>query len=413
MSIALTATSSATEAMTNLTNQWYNAVVTGGGYDPSTFQLAQGFVPLGNVSELMWNQVDALPPVSTSHYWNPAQVSSFANTYGGVINNLVPPSSNDFAKAMGDSMAAWNSYVAGLRTQTPPFQMPAGGMLPVFTSWAQLNIPDPSQAQQAITAYQQVAGGTVPSAVSMWLAAGGNSGLKAYNQTIKDLTSQLTAATPGFTVSMNSATQSSDTTHTWANGHVSGLFDFFEGGGGASWDDLTVKLFQAEVQIDATINHALTFPCGPLARPSTEQGLSTYNPWYSSEALNIAYQHNDYFTWQQQPPTWTDTFGPDGNLRYVTTALVVASGITVTINSAVSYSDEERSSVEASFKFGFFPFFGADASGGWTHHVQKLDSTGITVTRTIPEGVPAVFGAMVTPVGGFLSSRPERLGRRR
>jgi hypothetical protein len=175
-----------------------------------------------------------------------------------------------------------------LRTQTPPFQMPAGGMLSVFTSWAQLNIPDPSQAQQAITAYQQVAGGTVPSAVSMWLAAGGNSGLKAYNQTIKDLTSQLTAATPGFTVSMNSVTTSSDTTHTWANGHVSGLFDFFEGGGGASWDDLTVKLFQAEVQIDATINHALTFPCGPLARPSTEQGLSTYNPWYNSEALNIA-----------------------------------------------------------------------------------------------------------------------------
>jgi hypothetical protein len=69
--------------------------------------------------------------------------------------------------------------------------------------------------------------------------------------------------------------------------------------------------------------------------------------------------------------------------------------------------------LEASLKFGFFPFFSADASGGWTHHVQKLDSTGITVTRTIPEGVPAVFGAMVTPVGGFLSSRPERPGRRR
>jgi hypothetical protein len=42
--------------------------------------------------------------------------------------------------------------------------------------------------------------------------------------------------------------------------------------------------------------------------------------------------------------------------------------------------------LEASLKFGFFPFFSADASSGWTHHVQKLDSTGITVTRTIPEG---------------------------
>lgn len=390
--------SSAAEAMQTLTAQWYNAVVSGCGLDPRTFQLAQGFTQLGTTSEAMWNVFDAIPPATVSHYWNPAQINNFSSTYGGVINNLIPQNSGEFQRLMGDYYSRWVAYLHG----NPSPQIPAGGILQLFNNWQQLNMP-PGQGQAAFTAYQEVSQGVVPVAVQMWLnAGGGTGGVKAYNATIEDLNAQITPSTPGKSVSMNSSTESTDVTHTWANGEVGGVFDFFVGEGSADWDKLTTDVSQAGVEIEATFKHLTTFSTGPLAKTSSDPVLSGYQPWYDSEALNLAFHHNDNFVWNQSPPTWNDTFGPEGNLQFVTTSLVVVSGVEVTVTSAVSLSKSEQESVKSSAAFGFFPFFEAEASGGWTHDFTFSDSGGMTVTSTVPEGVVVVLGASVTPVNGFL-----------
>lgn len=394
----MVAESSAAQAMQTLTAQWYNAVVSGCGLDPTTFQLAQGFQQLGSTSEALWNMFDAIPPVSLSHYWNPAELSNFSSVYGGVINNLVPQNSNNFQRIMADYYGQWVAY---LHTSPAP-AMPTGGILELFNNWQQLNMP-PGQGQQAYTAYQEVSQGVVPVAVQMWLnAGGGTGGVKAYNATIEDLNAQITPATPGKTVSMDSATESSETTHTWASGEVGGWYDFFEGGGSTDWDKVTTETAQAGVQIEAKFAHLTTFSTGPLAKTSTDPVLQGDKPWYDSEALKLAYGHNDNFVWSQTPPSWQDTFGPNGNLRYLTSALVVVSGVQVTITSAVSLSQAEQESVKASAEVGFFPFFEAEASGGWSHQFSFDDSGGMTVTSTVPEGVSVVLGAIVTPIADIL-----------
>jgi hypothetical protein len=393
----MTSDSSAAKAMETLTAQWYNAVIAGCELDPDTFQLAQGFQLLGNTSESLWNTFDAVPPKTLTHYWNPAQINNFSSTYGGVVNNLIPQNSNRFQQIMGDYYAQWNAY---LHTSPQP-KIPAGGILELFQEWEQLNMP-PDLGQSAYTAYQEVAQGVVPIAVQKWIDAGGGaSGTKAYNATIEDLRSKITPATPGARVAMNSSTTSKDVTHTWAQGEAGGVFDFFMGGGSADWDKLTAKVSSAGVEIDAEFTHLATFTTGPLAQPSSDPTLKAYKPWYYSDAINLAYHNDDYFVWNQTPPSWAETFGPSGNLRYLTTSIVVVSGVTVTTTSAASFDESEKESVKASAEFGFFPFFEAEASGGWTHHFEFHDSGGFTVTSTVPEGVPVILGAIVTPVSSI------------
>lgn len=392
------AESSAAEAMRTLTAQWYNAVVSGCDLDPRTFQLAQGYQRVGSTSEALWNIFDAIPPMSLSHFWNPAQVDNFSSVYGGVINNLIPQNSGRFQAAMGDYYSKWVDY---LHT-TPPPVIPSGGIRALFDTWQQLNMP-PEQGQNAYTEYQEVSQGVVPVAVQMWLdAGGGTGGVKAYNATVEDLTAQITPATPGKNVSMDSATESSETTHTWASGEVGGWYDFFAGEGSGSWDELTTKTTQAGVEIEAKFSHLTTFSTGPLARPSSNPVLKDYKPWYDGEALNLAYHHDNNFVWSQTPPSWQDTFGPDGNLRHLTTSLVVVDGVEVTITSAASFTESEQESVKASAAFGFFPFFEAEASGGWTHKFSFNDSGGMTVTSSVPEGVSIVLGAIVTSIADIL-----------
>jgi hypothetical protein len=387
----------AQEAMTTLTAQWYNAVVTGCGLDPNTFQLAQGIQPLPNLSEGLWEIFDAVPPMSVSNYWNPAEITNFSQTYQGVVANLIPQSQAEFQTQMGDYYPQWVSYLHSSPPPTIPAVTgpPSAGMVALFQSWQELNMP-PGLGQTCLTLYQAVALGVVPVAMSMLYQNFGKA--FAYNKTIEDLTNAMTASTPGKSVYMNSATTSSDVSKTWANGKVIGEYDFFEGEGSADYDSLSTQIAEAGVEINATFNHVLTFTAGPLSAPSQDPILSSYVPWYDSEALNLAYANNNNFVWGTGAPTWAETFGPDGNLQNLLTSIVVVSGVTITTTSSASFDASQQTTVKASLEVGFFPFFGAEASGGWSHVIKQMDSAGLVIDSTVPEGVFVILGAIVTPI---------------
>ena len=59
--------SAAGEAMGTLTEQWYNALVTGLSLNPDNFQLFQGSESIGDTSEFIWNILDAIPPKSINN----------------------------------------------------------------------------------------------------------------------------------------------------------------------------------------------------------------------------------------------------------------------------------------------------------------------------------------------------------
>jgi hypothetical protein len=386
----------AEKAVQTFTAQWYNAIVTGLSLDPSTFQLVQGNQLLGATSETMWAIYDVVPPRSASNFYNPSQAVRFSQQYGSVVLNLIPQGSARFQTDLGDYYGAWALHLKKVT------KMPAGGLLELFKTWAEINVPDPGVTAKATADLSLLLNGTVPVAQSMWLTAGGPGTVKAYNGTITTVTNGITQARSGD-VTMNSATESSDLTHTWASGEVGGVFDFFEGGGSGSYDSIVSSFSAAGLNIQANFQHVLTAPLAPLTAPSTDPILAKYNPWYDSAALTLAYGTQDNTLWQPgSAPTWQQEFGPTGALLRTTSALVIVDGIDITITSTAVFSSAEQQQIEAAAEAGFWPFFEAEASGGWTNKASFNSSGQMTLTSSMPAGNPTVLGAIVTPISAAM-----------
>ena len=387
--------SAAEQAVQTLTAQWYNTVVNGCGLDPQTFQLIQGAAPIGSTSEQLWNIFDGIPPLSVNQKFSGSQGNNFSTDYGAVINNLKPQNAGKFQQDMGDYYSDWTAYL-----KSSP-AMPPGGILQLFKNWADLNMP-PDKAQQCYTDWQQVSQGVVPVAVQLWLnAGGGTGGRKVYTVTIDQLLTAIRSA-PSAVVALDSTTASSNVQNTWAKGSVQAKYNFFSAGGSASYDSMTISISNAGLVVKASFDHLLSFPGAPLAQPSTDPILSRYQPWYSSAALNLAYTHNDNVVWANTPPSWSDTFGPDGNMLRAATSLVVVDGININMTSKVGFSNAQQTEFKTAVKGGFWPFFQAEASGGWSSSAAFDDQGNFTVTSKLPAGNPNVLGVTVTPIGKFL-----------
>jgi hypothetical protein len=387
------------QAMQTLTAQWYNALTAACQLDPSTFQLVQGHSPLGATSEILSNLFDSVPPQSINNLFNPSQGNVFSTDYGAVINNLKAQNANKFMNDIGDYYSQWTAYL-----KTNP-AIPQGGISALFDNWSQLHMP-PDQAQQCYTDYLQVSQGVVPVAVQMWLAAGGGTGgVNAYNATIAQLQSALQAS-QGVNFTLNTSQASSDISHTWAKAEGGFLFDLFEIGGDGSYDQLSETVTEAGLDITVSFQRLVTFPAGPLAKVSSDPILSNYQPWYSSAALNLAYQNNNNLVWNNTPPTWDNTFGPTGNMLRTASAIVVVDGISITSVSLNSIATKDQTTVKTAVEAGFWPFFEAEGSGGW-QNTATFDAAGtMTVTSTCPLGNPQILGVIVTPIGGLLLSDP-------
>ena len=148
----------------------------------------------------------------------------------------------------------------------------------------------------------------------------------------------------------------------------------------------------------------VTFTAGPLAKPSTDPILSQYQPWYSSAAFNLAYQNNNT-VWNTNPPTWANTFGSNGDIQRTCSSLIVVDGITVNMTSNAGFSSSQQTQFQAAASVGYWPFFKASGSGGWSHDVNFDSNGNVTVKSTCPTGNPNILGVIVTPISLAFSSQ--------
>ena len=383
------ATDPGSDILNNLNAQWYNALVANLGLEDD-FQLWQANTPLGSTSQQVWQVFDVVPPMSINNIYNPSEANVFSTDYGSIIANLKTQNANKFQQDMGDYYASWTAYL-----KTNP-TLPQGGITQLFYNWSQMNMP-PDQAQQCYTDWQQVSQGTVPAAMNLWLASGGASGTKAYNVTIDQIKTLLSQSL-GRSFAFTNGAESSDVSHTWAQGSISGFYDIFWGKAEAGYDHLTQAFFNSSLSINAKFNSVLTVPAGPLSRPSSDPTLSQYQPWYSSAALNLAYANNNNLVWNNVPPTWDNAFGANGFLLRTCSALVLVDGIDVTITSATGLSNSDQQQFQAAASAGVWPFFTANAAGGWSN-ASNFDANGnLTLHITSPQGNPQILGANVTPI---------------
>jgi hypothetical protein len=384
------------DAMNALNSQWYNALTAQAGLDPSTFQLAQGNTPIGTTSERLWNMFDAVPPLSVSTFYNPSQLSSFSQNYAGVISALIAQGQLQFATDMGDYYTAWNDY----KKTISPLPQDNAGWYKAFSAWANAVLPQ-SLVQSAITDFATMLEDPIATAADTLVQvsfATKNPGAYVYTTTYEQLQQALNNAQPKA-ISMNSETESTDVSHTWAKAEVSGLFDIFAGEGSASYEQWTSQVIEAGLTIDVSFQKLVTLAAGPLKQPSTDGVLRDYTPWFNSGALGEGYADPNNTTWKAGDAiTWQSTFGDKGNLQRSTAALVIVDGITMTLkaNAGIAQGDQEQ--FEAAATAGVWPFFEAHGEGGWSNETSFDDSGNVTVTSTCLAGNPQLLGVIVTPI---------------
>jgi hypothetical protein len=382
--------------METLTSQWYNAVTTSLHLSPDQFQLVQGNIAVGSTSPGIWALMDSIPPQSISQSWTPQGYNSFSGQYGALISRLKDSSYGSFQAAMGSYYTAWMSYLQA----HPPATVTPQAVVAEFQGWSAINMPA-DQAQTALSLLAAAFNGPIAQANILWAAAGGPSGVKAYQQTIETIDYTIGTA-PSGGAQLDSATESSDTSHTWAKGAVEGFYEVFFGEAGAEYDATTLDLTQAGLAITAQFDHVATIPVLPLAQGTVVSGPTTYQPWFVPQALSNGYENNNYNVWQPGSPSWSSFFGDGGSLLRTTTALIVVDGITISMTSEYQVQQSEQQQVKTEFAAGFFPFFGVEGEGGWSNSVSFSDSGEITATSTNPVGSPQILGILQSPINSVI-----------
>jgi len=377
------------QAMTTLYQQWYNAVVAGLRLDAGTFQLIQPNTPVGATSDTLWAYYNSIPPASLLSNFQLNGLNRLYDDYQAVVNMLISQTGDALRIDLGDSYQAWMNYVGALNPAPAPNDLPN-----IFFSWATIHAPGvASKGRNDIEAILDDPIALAQQAVIN--RSGFINGVPNFGATIQDLRNAVQSA-PAASFSFDSLTQSSDTSTTWAKAAVGGFWDFFEAEGSSEWDKTQSKAASAHLTIAVSLDHALTFPAAPGA-------------WYSSAALTAAYATRDNTMWRSGTPNWNTAFGPTGNLQRFLTELIVVDGIDLTMTSQADYDTSEQEEIKAQAQAGFFPFFCAEASGGFSSNVTFDGSGTMTVTGSSPAGNPVVLGAVVSPasalLGGTLASR--------
>ena len=395
--------SKAQDAMKKLNAQWYNCLTSQLGFAGNTFQLVQGYSPVGTNMEWLWNILDAVPPLSVDSYYNPSQLSRFSQNYAGMLSALMPATNYKLQKDLGDTYYnAWTEYKGTLS----PVPQGTLAWAKAFANWANAKLPQ-NMVEQAIGDYNTMLQDPVTVAkneVTEVQYSPTHKGVFAYDVTYNQLQMDLNNA-PSKAASFNSTTESSDISNTWAKTQVSGLVDIFSGAGSATYSRFTTELTSAGINIHVSFDKLVTLAAGPLIAQSSDPLLKPYAPWFNSAALHEAYASKSNTLWKPTSPiTWESTFGRNGNLLRNTSALVIVDGITLTMVSGASIAKSDRQDFSAAVSGGIWPFFSVSGQAGWTRTTTFNDDGKVVVTSKCAPNNPQLLGVIVTPITSIFGS---------
>ncbi len=413
MSEQAIAQSAAEKKMNRLTAQWYNAVVSGLKLDAAKFQLVQGNTAVGATSDSVWAFFDLLPPRSVSHYNKPERIRSFSQTYGALINSLMPYTAQGMRTLLANSYLSWETYSSHPENLPLIFPMDEAGNVDFteirvmqFAEWSRMNGIDTRTRKAGITLLKQT--DALATAMTQWTAVNGKF---AYTASVDDVLSQVSQG-HARSASMDSKVSSSDVKRFRLLGGVEGIYDIFGGETAGEWSVFTSHLRAAGLQISASFDRVGTVLGGPYDLKSQHNpNLHEYSPWFNESALRVAKINNNKKVWKNSQPKWEQMFGRYGTMQRRVSGLVAVDGVTVTMTSTYSVPKADQSRVRAKFAEGFFPFFGAEGKGGWSNFVQFNNDGTFRAVSTSQRGNPQIIGVLVEPIDQSLTKAEAKLIR--
>jgi hypothetical protein len=363
------------DPMVRLQDRWYNSLTTSLNLSRQMFQISTPAAPLDSTDPALWKHQNLLPPRLLTFDNSDCTGDLFFNEYAAILSQIRFPMSS-FQQDIGESAyQAWTSY---LTTLTPP---PASSQLPgLFQKWAIINAQSVRSVGVSDLA-QMVLVNSANQAIQPYL--GPNARLPDFNGTYRDL-KEVVGRSSSVAFSFDSGGVSDDVGDTWAAANrASGLWR-----GSCFARRISSKFATSRITADVRFNGYLIWP-------------STPGEWYNSSLLNTAFSSRITPPWiENANPTWNDFFGEHGSLRRFISSLVVADGITVTINSDASYSEHDQQAIVENASSGLWPLY-APASG-IVKNMARFDASGATLVIAVEPGNPVILGNQVLAVGSYL-----------
>ncbi len=336
-----------------LDEQWRDVLAGRFGLDPDSFQAAAGDTRLAAGASASWRFFDALPTEAPMRTWG-APAVGLAGTYAAVIHNLIPQHGDGLRALLGSRCASWQAFRSD--SNHLPLRLPrlasgaidaTGVLVEMFQAWAvgQLDADEVGVGVEQLRRPDVVA-----SATAMHLAAEG--------------------------------------VHRWATTEALVPTEQPLAISLATDDAVVHARFASVRRIDAV-------PVSPgLLAGGTGGGTSGARCRGSTPPRStLAHDHDDPSVWRLRAPTWDDMFGSDGILRRVTTGLVVADGIDITVAGTAIDNGVDR---------GRLPFAADGCGEGWRR--PRRPST-VTTWSSEP-GSPRVLGVITAPIDAWLASQP-------
>ena len=332
--------------------------------------------------------------------WGLKNGQSQAKIESGI--GLISEIEQQIKELLGDSYISWANYTT-LSSSANPSPSPTEPLVDIFKykkaqfqNWCL----ESGQSQETIFAGIAILSQVdfISAAAAKWKVASEKK-IFAYSATAQDIKNAIDCG-QAKTVDFNSKTQSFDTSSSWASGKVSGEYGFFRGSVSQPLQQFSQDIQQQGVQLVVKFSRVATLTASQLSTKNTlESDLSKYEPWYDSKVIQTAYQQNDNNLWKRTPPTWEDTFGPDGKLKNLSVALVVVDGISSTMTTTASVSQSDRESFKTAASAGYWPFFKTQGQGGWSTDITFNDNGSISIKSSSNVGNPYVLGVLVSPCG--------------
>jgi hypothetical protein len=361
---------------------YYNALLEGLGLSGETFQILQPNAPLiAGSNQFLWNFFNNIPPQSNTQNFIQSGGNQFFNDYTGVMAALKPGEQVNIPGDIGQqNYDAFHAYVQQNYQPVPPVnQLPD-----IFFNWAIFNAPDVADIGSSdystllldpISAGKEAAAlYTNPPKAPDWALG--------YDTLVQQL-----AQGQSSSFSLSSETMNTDISQTWTGGDDSGFFGLWSGSN--STNTQSALFSENSFQVDASFAHVLQFQTNP-------------GSWYYSSALGQAFANQGDPPWSPGLIQWANTFGPDGNMRFVLSSLLVVDTAQITVTSDAVFSAEDQQTIQNNSSAGLWPFYTSNSSGVSTTSAGFDQDNHITIHTATQPGVPMVLGANVLPMSQFL-----------
>jgi hypothetical protein len=388
--------------MSNLVGLYYQAL-SNQLKNPIGFQMATGSLQLSDQTTV--DQVaDAIPPTSLDGSFSGNPVNAYSANYGNIINGLQVP--DIVSNALGTQYASsWLAYqkanASALDFSTPTKYLESQQAL--MTKWGVEDSVSSGIVTKGQTALTQEADNPVTIAVNLWNAVTSKTGPYGFSPQFPNIAIQFNNPSP-ISFDISNIENSADLSKTWASGSFGILADIFELGGDGS--------YSSESQTFTSEGFTMTFSCrsvSMLTNPITagedfNVAGTEYGAWMSKSALQLAYTSpNDASVWQKAAD-WNKYFGDSGTFVRAITEMYLADDINITMTSTASFSDSEFTKVKAAAEGGFWPFFVAEASGGYESTITHNSDGSVTTTTSSPQGVYILLGVATNTIDALFGS---------